>query len=164
MPGDRSREGRILDLQAARFGFPMLHRPSGRQTMGGTSERGHPDLISNPRRHRGSAFNVRSRARDSSRPVVGSSSGRGTTPDRSLQASCTIHHPPGHRAQGHAAHELCTPARLSHLPACLPARRRDGQGRRANELSLPCHVVALDVQSQIRSGSAARTVCSVWRG
>lgn len=37
-------------------------------------------------------------------------------------------------------------------------------GRRANELSLPCHVVALDVQSQVRSGSAARTVCSTWRG
>lgn len=92
VPGDRSCEGRIFNLQAARFEFPCrtaIH-PSN---YGGTSKRGHADLISNPRRHRG--LHTCQIPRDSSHPVDRPRSDGGTTnrspPRYPSAASTTIH-------------------------------------------------------------------------
>lgn len=64
----------------------------------------------------------------------------------------SVQHPPSISQSEARTHELCTPARLSHLAEGLPGAN--------SPMNCRSHVMSphWNVQSQVRGGSAARTV------
>lgn len=145
----------IPTCRAARFEFPCrtAHPSVEPCCHGGTSKRGRADLISNPRRHRGRAYMSDPEGQLSSSRQA--SFRRGARPTDVPRISQRRRPTPSI----HLAVEFRgTHAQIVHACTLEPPDR--GTARGNSPMKCRSHVMSphWNVQSQVRSGSAARTV------